>query len=89
LSAMPNLYCERAASVAQPFSVAPATHTSNQAGDLELDRRPHFFGEETTVRRACLRLLAHACEHMGQMIAFLRFNGIEPRRSDWSPDRPT
>ena len=41
-----------------------------QASDAELDRRLHFFGEGTTVRRVYLRLLAHAHEHMGQMIAY-------------------
>jgi hypothetical protein len=39
----------------------------------------HFFGEETTVRRVYLRLLAHASEEMGQMIVYQRFNGIAPR----------
>ena len=58
-----------------------------QADDAELDRRLHFFGEETTVRRVYLRLLAHAHEHMGQMIAYLRFNGIAPPWPDWRPDR--
>lgn len=61
----------------------------NQASDPELDRRLHFFGEETTVRRVYLRLLAHAHEHMGQMIAYLRFNGIAPPWPDWRPDRRT
>ena len=46
-------------------------------------------GEQTTVRRVYLRLLAHADEHMGQMIAYLRFNGIAPPWPDWRPDRRT
>jgi hypothetical protein len=58
-----------------------------QASNAELDRRLHFFDEETTVRRAYLRLLAHTHEHMGQMIAYLRFNGIAPPWPDWRPDR--
>lgn len=53
----------------------------------ELNRPLHFFGEETTVRRVYLRLLAHNHEHMGQMIAYLRFNGIAPPWPDWRPDR--
>jgi uncharacterized damage-inducible protein DinB len=61
----------------------------NQTSDAELDRHLHFFGEETTVRRVYLRLLAHAHEHMGQMIAYLRFNGIAPPWQDWRPDRRT
>jgi uncharacterized damage-inducible protein DinB len=55
----------------------------------ELNRRLKFFGEETSVRRVYLRLLAHTDEHMGQMIAYLRFIGIVPPWPDWRPDRRT
>jgi uncharacterized damage-inducible protein DinB len=68
-------------------SLQAANQSFNQVSDLELDRRLHFFGEETTVRRAYLRLLAHTHEHMGQMIAYLWFNGIAPPWLDWRPDR--
>jgi len=57
------------------------------ASDSEFDRGLFFFGEETTVRRVYLRMLAHAHEHMGQMIAYLRANGIAPPWQDWRPDR--
>jgi len=60
-----------------------------EASEAELGRHLHFFGEETTVRRVYLRLLAHAHEHMGQMIAYLRFNGISIPWPDWRPDRRT
>jgi uncharacterized damage-inducible protein DinB len=60
-----------------------------KASDGELNRRLNFFGEETTVRRVYLRLLAHTHEHMGQMIAYLRFNRIAPPWPDWRPDRRT
>jgi uncharacterized damage-inducible protein DinB len=59
--------------------------TETDAGAL--DRGLHFFGEQTTVRRVYLRLLAHTHEHMGQMIAYLRINGISPPWLDWRPDR--
>lgn len=59
------------------------------ASDGELNRRLSFFGEETTVRRVYLRLLAHTDEHMGQMVAYLRFNRIAPPWPDWRPDRRT
>jgi uncharacterized damage-inducible protein DinB len=59
----------------------------SQSSDADLERRLNFFGEETTVRRAYLRLLAHAHEHMGQMIGFFRVNGIAPPWPDWRPDR--
>jgi hypothetical protein len=36
-----------------------------------------------------VRLLAHTDEHMGQMIAYLRFNRIAPPWPDWRPDRRT
>jgi hypothetical protein len=55
--------------------------------DEELNRSLHFFREETTVRRVYMRMLAHTDEHMGQMIAYLRFNGINPPWPDWRPDR--
>ncbi len=70
-------------------SLHAVNQSFDQASDAELDRRLHFFGEETTVRRVYLRLLAHAHEHMGQMIAYLRFNDISPPWPDWRPDRRT
>lgn len=60
-----------------------------KTSDGELNRRLNFFGEETTVRRVYMRLLAHTHEHMGQMIAYLRFNRINPPWPDWRPDRRT
>jgi uncharacterized damage-inducible protein DinB len=70
-------------------SLEAVNQSFTQATAPELDRRPHFFGEETTVRRVYLRLLTHTHEHMGQMIAYLRFNGIAPPWPDWRPDRRT
>ena len=57
------------------------------ADDAELDRNVHFFGEQTTIRRVFLRLLAHTHEHMGQTIAYIRTNGMLPPWPDWRPDR--
>jgi uncharacterized damage-inducible protein DinB len=57
------------------------------SSDDDLERSLHFFGETTTVRRVYLRLLAHAHEHMGQLIGYLRFNSIAPPWPDWRPDR--
>jgi len=70
-------------------SLDAVNQSFHQASEAELDRRLHFFGEDTTVRRVYLRLLAHAHEHMGQMIAYLRTNGIAPPWPDWRPDRRT
>ena len=70
-------------------SLEAVNQSFNQSSDARLDQHLHFFGEETTVRRVYLRLLAHAHEHMGQMIAYLRFNVIAPRWQDWRQDLRT
>jgi len=58
-----------------------------RTSDAELDRSLFFFREQTTVRRVYLRLLVHNHEHMGQLIAYLRANGIATPWQDWRPDR--
>jgi uncharacterized damage-inducible protein DinB len=44
----------------------------------DLDKPVSFFGEQTTVRRIYLRIFAHDNEHMGQLIAYARVNGVVP-----------
>jgi uncharacterized damage-inducible protein DinB len=44
----------------------------------DLEKPANFFGEKTTVRGICLRLLAHLNEHYGQSVAYARMNGIVP-----------
>lgn len=68
-------------------SLAAASDAITRTPDAELDRSLFFFREQTTVRRVYLRLLVHNHEHMGQMIAYLRANGIAPPWQDWRPDR--
>jgi uncharacterized damage-inducible protein DinB len=68
-------------------SLQHVTNSIGQSSEAELERQLHFFREQTTVRRVYLRLLAHLHEHMGQMIGYLRFNGIAPPWPDWRPDR--
>ena len=68
-------------------SLSRVQESFSSASDRELDRSLHFFGEQTSVRRVYLRLLSHTHEHMGQMIAYLRSNGIAPPWPDWRPDR--
>jgi uncharacterized damage-inducible protein DinB len=46
--------------------------------DADLDRQIDFFGRPATVRMALLHTLAHANEHLGQVIAYARMNGIVP-----------
>ncbi len=43
----------------------------------EMERSETFFGEQTTVRRVHLRILAHTHEHMGQLIAYVRTMGLK------------
>lgn len=68
-------------------SFAALTKSLAQATGAELHRTVHFFGEQTTVRRVYLRVLAHTHEHMGQMIAYLKINGLATPWPDWRPDR--
>src|SRR5262249_54007203 len=49
-----------------------------QSSKDELKPRLLFFGEETPVRRVYFRLLPHAHELLGQMIAFFSFNNFAP-----------
>jgi len=68
-------------------SLQAVRQSITQSGDEDLDQRVHFFGEQTTFRRVYLRQLAHTHEHMGQMIAYMRFNGMKLPWPDWRPDR--
>lgn len=68
-------------------SLQAARNSMTQAVDVDLDQRRDFFGQQTTVRRVYLRLLTHSHEHMGQMISYMRMNGMSPPWPDWRPDR--
>jgi len=79
---------DKAAAVAMlKRSLLSVQESFARSSDAELGRSLFFFGEQTAVRRVYLRLLAHTHEHMGQMIAYLRSNGIAPPWPDWRPDR--
>jgi uncharacterized damage-inducible protein DinB len=49
-------------------------------GDLQ--RKVKIEGRETTVDGMYLRIIVHANEHMGQLIAYARMNGIVPPWSE-------
>ena len=68
-------------------SLQAVRNSMTQAVDVDLDQRRVFFGQQTTVRRVYLRLLTHSHEHMGQMIAYMRINGMSPPWPDWRPGR--
>jgi uncharacterized damage-inducible protein DinB len=45
--------------------------------------------EEPLNRRLFMRMIAHSHEHMGQLIAYARVNGVRVPWPDWRPDRRT
>jgi uncharacterized damage-inducible protein DinB len=51
-------------------------HASLKPGDL--DRSVKIFGRDAHVDGMYLRIIVHANEHMGQLIAYARMNGIVP-----------
>jgi uncharacterized damage-inducible protein DinB len=46
--------------------------------DADLDTATKLFGGDTTYRGVCLELQSHVHEHLGQMIAYARTNGVVP-----------
>jgi uncharacterized damage-inducible protein DinB len=44
----------------------------------DLDRKVHIFDREATVDGMYLRIIVHANEHMGQLIAYARMTGVVP-----------
>jgi len=48
----------------------------------DLQRKVKIIGREATVDGMYLRIIVHANEHMGQLIAYARMNGIAPPWSD-------
>ncbi len=46
--------------------------------DADLDKPTQMFGRQTTYRNAYMTLVSHAHEHLGQMIAYARSNGVVP-----------
>jgi uncharacterized damage-inducible protein DinB len=48
----------------------------------DLPRSVKVFGHDATVDGMYLRIIVHANEHMGQLVAYARMNGIVPPWSD-------
>ena len=48
----------------------------------ELKKTAKFFGREATQENLYLRILVHANEHMGQLVAYARMNGVVPPWSE-------
>ena len=51
-----------------------------KAADLE--RKVKVVGRDATVDGMYLRIIVHANEHMGQLVAYARINGIVPPWSE-------
>jgi uncharacterized damage-inducible protein DinB len=58
-----------------------AAHLAAKPADLE--RKLHIADRDSTVDWIYLRIIVHANEHMGQLIAYARMNGVVP---PWSKD---
>jgi uncharacterized damage-inducible protein DinB len=50
----------------------------NDTPDAKLDEKVKFFGQEMTVRQVWVVTGMHLHEHLGQMIAYARSNGVVP-----------
>jgi uncharacterized damage-inducible protein DinB len=48
------------------------------ANDADLDKSVTMFGQPTTVRNVYATIVSHVHEHLGQMIAYARSNGVKP-----------
>jgi len=46
--------------------------------DADLDKPATMFGQQTTYRNVYLTTVTHAHEHLGQLIAYARSNGVTP-----------
>ena len=57
-----------------------AAHSSLKPGDLQ--RKVKINGRDANVDGMYLRIIVHANEHMGQLVAYARMNGIVPPGSE-------
>ena len=48
------------------------------ATQKDLERKVQFFGKEAAVDGLYLRIIVHANEHMGQLVAYARMTGVVP-----------
>jgi len=56
-------------------AVNQARHAESPA---DLQRKVHIIDRDATVDAAYLRILIHANEHMGQLVAYARMTGVTP-----------
>jgi uncharacterized damage-inducible protein DinB len=65
------------------FEAVKTAHAAVKPADLP--RKVKVFGREGTVDGMYLRIIVHANEHMGQLVAYARVNGITPPWSESAP----
>jgi len=51
-------------------------HLAEKPDDLK--RKVHIFDRDATVDGMYLRIIVHANEHMGQLVAYARMTGVVP-----------
>jgi uncharacterized damage-inducible protein DinB len=44
----------------------------------DMERKVKFFGQDAAVDGIYLRIIVHANEHMGQLVAYARMTGVVP-----------
>lgn len=59
-------------------SYAKAVDAIEKSTPADWNRSVNFFISPATVRSVYLRITAHSTEHLGQLIAYARVNGIVP-----------
>lgn len=65
-------------------SVSFVQNALNNLSEEELDEVIDMFGNEMTKRQVAFMLGDHAAEHLGQLIAYARMNGVVPPWSQGS-----
>jgi uncharacterized damage-inducible protein DinB len=64
------------------LDVVKSAHLAVTSKDLE--RKVHIADRDATVDGMYLRIIVHANEHMGQLIAYARMTGVAP---PWSKNQ--
>jgi uncharacterized damage-inducible protein DinB len=59
-------------------SLAYLRQVANELPEAELDRAVKFFGRDSTVLGVLFLAANHLHEHLGQLIAYARVNGVAP-----------
>jgi uncharacterized damage-inducible protein DinB len=59
-------------------SFTHAAHAIETIPDDELDSTVQMFGQEATKQQVLYLMVTHMHEHLGQMIAYARSNGVTP-----------